>query len=238
MATYNEFKPTVATEIKEWDDTTAVIMWIIEQSKIYHLSCPKLELDEQPTQRYNRNSYETLQNQKATLTGYTKEHLKVKYAFYADVIQIKVSEPDSDDGFAEADGYEILVEKEDPVTFRMKAVERFTVKGYDRSNFDLKELIDIKPGSDSVYIKSVCEPFDQEMEMDWERIKNWLNHFGLHVESTHVSGHASGPQLKEFITTVKPKVLIPIHTENASAFSSYWSNVKCLKQFGETFTLN
>ena len=35
------------------------------------------------------------------------------------------------------------------------------------SNFDLKELIDIKPGSDSVYIKSVCEPFDQEMEMDW-----------------------------------------------------------------------
>lgn len=31
------------------------------------------------------------------------------------------------------------------------------------SNFDLKELIDIRPGNDSVYIKSVCEPFDQEM---------------------------------------------------------------------------
>ena len=106
------------------------------------------------------------------------------------------------------------------------------------SSFDLKELIDIRPGKDSVYIKSVCEPFDQEMEIDWDRIKNWLNHFGLKIESTHVSGHASGPQLKEFITTVKPKILIPIHTENAGAFSNYWSNIKYLNQFGETYTLN
>ena len=100
------------------------------------------------------------------------------------------------------------------------------------SNFDLKELIDIKPVSNSVYIKSVCEPFDQEMEMDWERVKNWLDHFGLSIESTHVSGHASGPQLKEFITTIKPKVLIPVHTENADAFTKYWNNIKLLKQVG------
>jgi ribonuclease J len=106
------------------------------------------------------------------------------------------------------------------------------------SNFDLKELIDIKPVEGSVYIKSVCEPFDAEMEMDWERIMNWINHFGISVNSTHVSGHASGPQLKEFVTTVKPKVLIPVHTENATAFSSYCSNVKLLKQLGETVTLN
>ena len=106
------------------------------------------------------------------------------------------------------------------------------------SNFDLKELIDIKPVEGSVYIKSVCEPFDAEMEMDWERIMNWINHFSISVNSTHVSGHASGPQLKEFVTTVKPKVLIPVHTENATAFSSYCSNVKLLKQLGETVTLN
>jgi len=106
------------------------------------------------------------------------------------------------------------------------------------SNFDLKELIDIKPVEGSVYIKSVCEPFDAEMEMDWERIMNWINHFCMNVESTHVSGHASGPQLKEFVTAVKPKVLIPIHTENADAFSNYWSNVKYLNQVGETFNLN
>ena len=38
------------------------------------------------------------------------------------------------------------------------------------TNFDLKELIDIGPVAGSVYIKSVCEPFDAEMEIDWERI--------------------------------------------------------------------
>ena len=106
------------------------------------------------------------------------------------------------------------------------------------TNFDLKELINIKPVEGSVYIKSVCEPFDAEMEMDWERVMNWINHFGIAVNSTHVSGHASGPQLKEFVTTVKPKVLIPVHTENATAFASYCNNVKLLKQLGETVTLN
>ncbi|MCJ7633070.1 hypothetical protein MUP77_11850 [Candidatus Bathyarchaeota archaeon] len=57
------------------------------------------------------------------------------------------------------------------------------------SNFDLKELTDIKPIAGSVYIKSVCEPFDAEMEIDWEMIENWMKHFGINISSTHVSGH-------------------------------------------------
>jgi hypothetical protein len=39
------------------------------------------------------------------------------------------------------------------------------------TNFDLKELIDIKPVEGSVYIKSACEPFYAEMKMDWKRVK-------------------------------------------------------------------
>lgn len=143
MTSFNEFKPSVTASLEEWDDTTDVIMWVIEQKEIYHLTDPRLELDEHPTQRYNRNRYETLESQKATLTGYTKEYLKVKYNFYADVIQIKVPEPDSAIGFAEADGYEIFVEKKDPETYRMKSFERFTVKGYDRSNFELFEVLEV-----------------------------------------------------------------------------------------------
>ena len=64
------------------------------------------------------------------------------------------------------------------------------------TNFDLKELIDIAPAAGSVYIKSVCEPFDAEMEIDWERIQNWIGHFGLDIASTHVSGHATGTDLR------------------------------------------
>ena len=106
------------------------------------------------------------------------------------------------------------------------------------SNFDLKELIDIKPSSGSVYIKSVCEPFDAEMEIDWERIGNWINHFGIPASSTHVSGHASGTQLKEFIEKVNPKMMIPVHTENAKTFQKWWSKTHILKNRGDCFSLN
>jgi len=101
------------------------------------------------------------------------------------------------------------------------------------TNFDLKELIDLKPAEGSVYIKSVCEPFDIEMEIDWQRIENWINHFGMSLNSTHVSGHASGPQLKEFVKKVQPKLVIPVHTEHANAFDKWWNNVHLLKGVGE-----
>jgi ribonuclease J len=97
----------------------------------------------------------------------------------------------------------------------------------------LKELIDIKPAVGSVYIKSVCEPFDIEMEIDWQRVKNWINHFGMDLNVTHVSGHASGPQLKEFVKAVKPKLVVPVHTQNAKIFDKWWGNVHLLKEVRE-----
>ncbi|MEM5792796.1 MAG: MBL fold metallo-hydrolase [Candidatus Aenigmatarchaeota archaeon] len=90
------------------------------------------------------------------------------------------------------------------------------------SNFDLKDLIDIKPSKDSVYIKSVCEPFDIEMEIDWNRIKNWIDHFGLELFKVHSSGHASGPELKNFVKNVEPKYIFPIHTQNYNQFHSWF----------------
>ena len=106
------------------------------------------------------------------------------------------------------------------------------------SNFDLKELVDIKPSVGSVYIKSVCEPFDAEMEIDWERIENWIKHFGMNVSSTHVSGHASGLQLKDFVEQVSPKTIIPIHTESAKAFEKWSSEIHILKEAGESYSLD
>ena len=102
------------------------------------------------------------------------------------------------------------------------------------SNFDLKELIDIKPVEGSVYIKSVCEPFDAEMEMDWERIMNWINHFGMNVSPRMFLVTRQGPQLKEFVEQVSAKNVIPIHTENAKAFTNWTKNGTLLGKVGET----
>ena len=85
-----------------------------------------------------------------------------------------------------------------------------------------------------VYIKSVCEPFDIEMEIDWKRIGNWINHFKMDLQKTHVSGHASGPQLKNFIGRVNPKMVIPVHTQDAKTFDKWWRNVHLLKKVGES----
>ncbi len=69
-----------------------------------------------------------------------------------------------------------------------------------------------------MYIKSVTEPFDEEMEFDEVRINNWLEHFNLlPVHKMHVSGHAFGPEL-EMIREIQPEVLYPVHTVNKELF--------------------
>jgi ribonuclease J len=88
------------------------------------------------------------------------------------------------------------------------------------SDFQIQELIDVKPNENSSYIRSSTEPFDDEMELDQRRVKRWLIHFGLigkeeQWNHIHVSGHGSGDQIKKIIEESKSKVLIPIHTEHA-----------------------
>jgi mRNA degradation ribonuclease J1/J2 len=48
-----------------------------------------------------------------------------------------------------------------------------------------------------------------------KQIKNWIEHFGIGINRTHVSGHASSTHLKEFVEQVNAKTVIPIHAENA-----------------------
>ena len=103
------------------------------------------------------------------------------------------------------------------------------------SNSELSKLIDIAPANGSIYIKSVCEPFDVEMEMEWERIQSWVHHFGLDIISTHVSGHASGNELRDFISTVDPKKIIPIHTESSALFKDHFGAKALLVKTGKPF---
>lgn len=86
-------------------------------------------------------------------------------------------------------------------------------------NYSVQELVDIKPVESSIYIKSQCEPFDDEMELDWGRIENWLNRFGLEIKRAHASGHMSGDELAEVISRVQPKLVVPMHTEKPASFA-------------------
>ena len=85
-------------------------------------------------------------------------------------------------------------------------------------NFELNELIDIKPKG-GVYIRSMTEPFSDDMLIEERRVRNWLKHFNLlPIHQIHASGHANGIEIKGAIGEIQPEKLIPIHTEHPELF--------------------
>ncbi len=85
--------------------------------------------------------------------------------------------------------------------------------------WEIKQLIDIDPRH-AIWIKSTCEPFNEEMEIDEARKQHWLDHFHIEEYHAHASGHASGIELTNLIKQINPKTLIPIHTQQPERFIS------------------
>ncbi len=121
------------------------------------------------------------------------------------------------------------------------------------SYFDLKQIFDLADGDGkipgSLFIKAQCDPFSDEMEIDEERLINWLETFGIgydeceapvpagcentgcpklraRIDRAHVSGHASRPELQELISRIGPKTLIPIHTDDVEAFRGLCDDIR------------
>ncbi len=90
-------------------------------------------------------------------------------------------------------------------------------------------LIDLNP-KQSIYVHSLSEPFNEEMEISYNRMKNWLDFFDLQFVQAHCSGHICGPDLKTLIEEIKPKKLFPIHTEHPGMFRKLSPKVKMIKE--------
>ena len=103
------------------------------------------------------------------------------------------------------------------------------------SFFDLNELPSLCPEPGSLYVYSCSEPHDEEQEIDFYRLHQWLKHFeikgfGVHVktgdrwqvpdgeEGLHASGHACGTDLLNIARQIKPEVVIPVHSESPEFF--------------------
>jgi ribonuclease J len=104
--------------------------------------------------------------------------------------------------------------------------------------FDLTDLINIRPYDGSCYIRSVTEPFDDEGEIEKGRVENWLKYFGLYpYEQIHASGHASGPEIKQLIEDINPKLVFPVHTEHPELFVAPPGTRVEIPQVGKSYRL-
>lgn len=94
-------------------------------------------------------------------------------------------------------------------------------------NLDLlgfTELIDVRPSAGGHFIHSMSEPYSEE-DIDRNLIDEWLDHFGLKFHQIHASGHCQPKDLKEIITQIQPKRLIPVHTEHPELFKKMFDSL-------------
>lgn len=89
------------------------------------------------------------------------------------------------------------------------------------SFFDFNELVNIQPMNESIFILSQSEPFDEESTIDFERLKNWLEYFGLPMFTIHSSGHADPFSLKRIIEIISPKKTLIVHSERPEAMFGF-----------------
>ena len=64
------------------------------------------------------------------------------------------------------------------------------------------------------------------MEIDFNRLVNWLEHYGLPQYHVHVSGHIMPLQLREVLKEMKPKRVFPIHGEHVELFKKFMKRLR------------
>lgn len=94
------------------------------------------------------------------------------------------------------------------------------------SFYDFEELVQLRPDAGSCYVLSTSEPFNEEMEIDYERLVNWLSHYGLPQYHVHVSGHMMPIQLKKALKEINAKRMFPVHTESADLFAKFMRDLR------------
>jgi ribonuclease J len=72
---------------------------------------------------------------------------------------------------------------------------------------------------------------------DWQPVKAALHQANGDLIELHTSGHIFGPDIADFIASVNPKLVIPVHTFEPDRFSLINANTKVLAK-GETFTVD
>jgi len=64
------------------------------------------------------------------------------------------------------------------------------------------------------------------MEIEFERLVNWLSYYGLPQYHIHVSGHITPFSLRGVLQELNAVKIFPVHTENAELFAKFMRGSK------------
>ncbi len=75
-----------------------------------------------------------------------------------------------------------------------------------------------------LFISSSIDPYAEEFFDNTNTIRRKLEPYGIPAYRVHASGHSTPHDIINFIDEIKPKVLIPIHTEHPKFFQKLFQN--------------
>jgi ribonuclease J len=63
-----------------------------------------------------------------------------------------------------------------------------------------------------------------------EQVSHYQSNLSVHFTYAHTSGHAPVGDLQRFAEALKPKMLVPVHTEHPNNFVDFFDNVIYFKE--------
>lgn len=112
------------------------------------------------------------------------------------------------------------------------------------SYWSITELFDIFPdraAANGMFVHSQTQPFNDEMMQDRRKLERWLAAYNLDFAQTHVSGHLGQESLDWVLDEIRPRLLVPIHSEapdvTADRYTSRTGQRAALPTYGQPITL-
>ena len=166
-----------------------------------------------------------------TKFAYVLDNLKDKVPALPDVMEdknLQVYFRLSKTGAFDEKDYYVYERKFIPKMVTYKEISKNQKKFVMHMSFNkLMELCYIKP-KNAEYVYSSSEHFleGEDNRQEREVLDNWMKHFDVKFhKDVHCSGHACKEDIISMVKQMKPKVLIPIHTESVEEFKKIHSNV-------------
>lgn len=94
--------------------------------------------------------------------------------------------------------------------------------------WNMTDLFDVFPDRSAargLYIHSQTQPFNDDLELVMFKLRRWIDAFHLTGPvHTHVSGHADQGTLEQVLERLRPKTLVPVHSESPHMTADWYSH--------------